>query len=122
MGRYVNNNLFRDERVIFETHYHWIHYFSWVSLFTIGIYPTIQQYTDEFVVTNRRLIVKKGLISQYTLEMNIARVETVNVSRSILGRIFNYGTITIIGSGGTKESFNDIQNPLLFRRSFMEII
>ena len=122
MGHYVNNNLFRNERVIFETHYHWVHYFSWASLFTIGIYPTIQHYTDEFVVTNRRIIIKTGLISHNTLEMNLNGVESVNVRRSILGRILNYGSITIIGSGGTRETFRSISNPLQFRRSFMEII
>ena len=122
MGRYVNNNLYRDEQVIFETNYHWIHYVSWVSLFTLGIYPLIQSSTDEFVVTSRRIIIKRGLISHYTLEMNVSRIETVNVRQSIIGRIFNYGCITIIGTGGTRETFYDIRNPLLFRRSFMEVI
>jgi len=122
MGRYVNNNLFRNEQVIFETNYHWIHYFSWASLFTLGIYPTIQIYTDEFVVTGRRIVIKRGLLSYYTLEMNLGRVETVNVRQSVFGRIFGYGSITIIGTGGTRESFHDISNPLEFRRSFMEAI
>jgi len=122
MGTYVNNNLFRNEQVIFETNYHWVHWFSWVSLFTLGIYPAIQNYTDEFVVTNRRIIIKKGLISYYTLEMNLGRIETVNVQQSVLGRIFGYGRITIIGTGGTRESFRNISRPLQFRRSFMEAI
>lgn len=122
MGRYVNNNLLRNEQVIFESNYHWIHYFSMISLFTLGIWPTIQNYTDEFVVTDRRIIIKKGLISYFTLEMNLGRIETVNVRQSILGRILGYGCITIIGTGGTRESFHDISNPLEFRRSFMEAI
>lgn len=122
MGRYVNSNLFRDEQVIFETNYHWIHFISWVGLFTLGIYPAIQNYTDEFVVTDRRIVIKKGLISYFTLEMNLGRIETVNVRQSILGRILGYGCITIIGTGGTRESFHDISNPLEFRRSFMEAI
>ena len=122
MGKYVNNNLFTGEHVIFETNYHWVHYFSWVSLFTLGIYPTIQGHTDEFVVTDRRIVIKKGLISYYTLEMNLGRVESVNVHQSILGRIFGFGGITIIGTGGTRETFHDIKNPLEFRRSFMQTI
>lgn len=122
MGAYVNNILFRDEEVIFETNYHWVHWLSWVSLSTLGIYPTIQSFTDEFVVTNRRVIVKRGLLSHYTLEMDKSRIETVNVRQSILGRILGYGCITIIGTGGTKESFYCIKSPLQFRRSFMEAI
>jgi len=122
MGTYVNNNLFRNEQVIFETSYHWVHWLSWVSLFTLGIYPAIQNYTDEFVVTNRRIIIKKGWISYFTLEMNLGRIETVNVQQSILGRIFGYGRITIIGTGGTRESFRNVSRPLQFRRSFMEAL
>lgn len=122
MGTYVNNNLFRNERVVFETNYHWIHYFSLSSLFTLGIYPTLQNYTDEFVVTDRRIVIKKGIISIFTLEMNLERVETVNVNQSILARILGYGHITIVGTGGTRKTFKDIRTPLEFRRSFMDLI
>lgn len=122
MGRYVNNNLFRNELVVFETSYHWVHFISWVSLFTLGIYPIIQHYTDEFVVTNSRIIIKKGIISYYTLEMGLDRVETVNVRQSILGRILGFGSITVIGTGGTRKTFNEIKDPCGFRSSFLELI
>ena len=122
MGKYVNNHLIVNEQVLFETNYHWIHFFSWVSLFTIGIYPTIQIFTDEFVLTNRRVIIKKGLIVYNTLEMNLSRIESIHVNQSILGRILGYGGITFIGTGGTKESFYKIKRPLLFRKNFMEAI
>ena len=122
MGRYVNSNLYNGETVVFETTYHWMHYITLTSLLTLGIYPTIQKFTDEFVVTNRRIIIKKGLFNIYTLEMNLARMETVNVHQSIFGRIFGYGDITIIGTGGTRETFHCISQPLEFRRSFMEQI
>ena len=122
MGSYINNSLIANEHVIFETKYHWVHYFSWVSLFTLGIWPTIQLYIDEFVVTNRRIVIKKGLIAYYTLEMNLSRVETVRVNQSILGRLLGFGSITVIGTGGTKETFHLIAKPLQFRRSFMESI
>ena len=118
MGRYVNSNLFINEQVIFETNYHWICFFSWASLFTLGIYPLILIYCSEFVVTNKRIIVKKGLFSHYTHEMNFSRVEVVNVKQSILGRILGYGSVTIIGTGGSPEFFHNIKNPLLFRKSF----
>lgn len=122
MGKYVDKHLLAGEQVIFETFYHWTHFISWISLFTLGIYPYIQSNTDEFVVTSKRIIIKKGLIAYYTLEMNLSRIETVNIEQSILGRIFGFGTITIIGTGGTKERFSGIQKPHLFRKSFMELI
>ena len=54
-------------------------------------------------------------------EMNLSKIERVNVDQSIMGRILNYGSITIIGTGGTKEVFNDIASPMKFRKAFQEI-
>jgi uncharacterized membrane protein YdbT with pleckstrin-like domain len=53
--------------------------------------------------------------------MNISKIESVNVDQSILGRIFGYGTIKIIGTGGTTESFAKIKRPLEFRKKFQEL-
>lgn len=120
MGQYVNNNLIRDERVEYEAKYHWIIFISFKSLFSLFILPLIWMWTDEFVITNRRIIMKTGLISRHTLEMNMTKIESVNVYQSILGRILGYGEITIVGTGGTRETFVDIKNPILFRKMFQE--
>jgi uncharacterized membrane protein YdbT with pleckstrin-like domain len=52
--------------------------------------------------------------------MNLSKIESVNVDQGILGRILGYGTIRIIGTGGTKEAFPKILNPLEFRKKFQE--
>ena len=122
MARYVENNLLKNEKVVFETTYHWVHFISWISLFTLGIWPYIQMKTDEFVVTSRRIVIKKGVFAYETLEMNLNRVETVHVEQGILGRILGYGRITVIGTGGTRETFDLINRPVEFRRNFQEII
>jgi uncharacterized membrane protein YdbT with pleckstrin-like domain len=57
------------------------------------------------------VIVKTGLLARRTIEINIARVESVEVEQDIFGRLFNYGAITVIGTGGTKEPFTMIENP-----------
>ena len=121
MGKYVDNNLIKDEQVELEASYHWIIFFSLRALFTLFIAPLIDKYTDEFAVTNKRVIIKTGLISRKTFEMNHSKVETVNVDQSILGRILGYGTIRIVGSGGSKEEFPNIQKPLEFRKKFQEL-
>ena len=77
-------------------------------------------WADEFVITNNRVVVKTGIISRYTFEMNLNKIETVNVDQSIMGRIFGFGTIIIVGTGGTKESFPNIAKPLEFRKKFQE--
>ncbi len=121
MGSYVDNNLLKDEQVIYETKYHWKIFFTLQGLFTLFIVPALKRWSDEFVVTNKRLICKTGLISRKTLEMNLNKIETVNVDQSILGRLFGYGTITIIGTGGTREAFEDIAAPVEFRKRFQEV-
>jgi uncharacterized membrane protein YdbT with pleckstrin-like domain len=71
--------------------------------------------TSEFAVTNKRVTVKVGLINRGTLELVLAKVETIGVEQTILGRLLNYGTIIITGTGGTKEPFKGIAKPIEFR-------
>ena len=117
---YVNSVLIKGEEVIYRAKLHWKIYFTPLALFSLWLLPIIRQVTSEFVITNKRIIIKTGIISRQTLEMNLNKIESVNVDQGILGRILGYGTITIIGTGGTRESFHDISSPLLFRRKFQE--
>jgi len=121
MGSYVNNNLITGEEVKYETRLHWKIFVTLSGLFTLFIYPYIRQITNEFVITNRRVIVKRGLFARTTFEMNLNKIETVNVDQSIWGRIFGFGTIIINGTGGTREVCQSISKPLEFRRKFQEI-
>lgn len=121
MGNYVNKNLIADEHVHYETSYHWIIFCNLRGLLTAFIAPLIDRYTSEFAITNKRVIIKIGLISRRTLEMNLSKIESVNVDQGILGRILDYGTIRIFGTGGTKESFPNIKQPIKFRKKFQEL-
>lgn len=121
MGSYVDNNLIKDEAVIYESKYHWKIFFTLQGLFTLFIVPALKRWSDEFVVTNKRIICKTGIFSRKTLEMNLNKIETVNVDQSIFGRLLGYGTITIIGTGGTRESFPDISDAVEFRKKFQEV-
>ncbi|MGN0029675.1 MAG: PH domain-containing protein [Marinilabiliaceae bacterium] len=122
MGSYVSNNLSRNESVLYEAHYHWKLWFELKSILSLFIRPLIMTRTDEFVITNKRVIMKTGLVSRKVFEMTLPHIESVNVDQSILGRIFNFGTVVIVGSGGTRERFDGIANPVGFRRAFMDAI
>jgi len=82
----------------------------------LGIGRAIQHYSSEFAITDKRVVIKVGLIHRKTLEMVLTKVETVRVEQGILGRLLNYGTIVVTGTGGTNEPFRSIANPLEFRR------
>ena len=122
MGSYVEGNLLRDEEVKYETTYHWIIFFTFKAIFTLFISPILQRWSDEFVITNKRVVIKQGLFSRKTFEMNLSKIESVNVDQSVWGRLFGYGSISIIGTGGTRETFNDNRKPLEFRRHFQELV
>ncbi len=71
---------------------------------------------SEFGITDKRIIIKTGFIKRNTLELLLPKVETISVDQSILGRILNYGTIDIRGTGGTINPYYMIPNPLEFRK------
>ena len=71
----------------------------------------------EIAVTNRRVIYKKGFIRRRTNEMNMDKVESVQVQQSILGRMLDYGTVTILGTGEGFETLRTIASPIELRNS-----
>ena len=73
------------------------------------------RWTTEIAVTNSRVILKRGFIRRHTIEMNMDKVESVDVDQSLLGRIFNYGNITVRGTGSSFEPLRMIDHPLRFR-------
>jgi uncharacterized membrane protein YdbT with pleckstrin-like domain len=73
------------------------------------------RWTTETDVTNLRVVHKTGFIKRRTFEMSLDKVESVDVNQSILGRILNYGDVTILGVGEGKETISTIDSPLDFR-------
>jgi uncharacterized membrane protein YdbT with pleckstrin-like domain len=73
----------------------------------------------EIAVTNRRVIYKKGLVRRQTNEMNMDKVESVQVDQSILGRLFDFGTVKILGTGEGFESLRTIAGPIKLRNSII---
>jgi uncharacterized membrane protein YdbT with pleckstrin-like domain len=137
---YVDNSLIPGEEVAFRTRLHFIIFVGPIFLvgisivlfgygappaaetvLVIGIVWGLVKYVDyassEFAVTNKRVIIKVGVLRRRTVEMLNAKVEAVAVNQGILGRIFGYGNIVVTGTGGTNEPFNGISSPLEFRRA-----
>jgi len=88
----------------------------------LGLQALIIMLTTEFAVTNRRVIAKTGFIRRHTLEMLLPKIESVSVNQNILGRLLNFGTVTVTGTGGTKESFRAIFEPIVVRKKINQII
>lgn len=135
---YIESNLLPDERIVYKAKLHWIIFWKPIALIVVGLVflviqpliaavivtigvlallsPLIDYWTSEFGVTNKRVIIKVGLLRRRTLELLLRHVETISVDQSVPGRIFNYGSVTLTGTGGVREVFDNISKPLEFRR------
>ena len=85
----------------------------------IGVILLLQawfwRWTVETDVTNLRVVHKEGFVRRRTFEMNLDKVESVDVDQSIAGRIFGWGDVTIRGVGEGAERIKMIGAPLEFR-------
>ena len=75
--------------------------------------------STEVAVTTRRVIVKTGFISRKTVEINLNKVESIQVDQGVLGRMLDYGTLVIAGTGTSHEPIVGIAQPLEFRKAFI---
>lgn len=77
----------------------------------------LRRRSSEFAVTNKRVIIKLGVLTTRSMELLLAKIEGITVSQSLGGRMFGFGEIVVTGSGGTQEPFDNIQSPLDFRQA-----
>jgi uncharacterized membrane protein YdbT with pleckstrin-like domain len=75
------------------------------------------RWTTETDVTNFRVVHKTGFVKRQTFEMSVDKVESVDVDQSILGRILNYGDVTVLGVGEGGKTLDTIASPLAFRNA-----
>ena len=81
----------------------------------------IRRSTTELVLTDRRIIAKRGFIARDTVEMNLGKVESVHVSQSFFGRLLDFGDVTVVGTGSSLEPLRAISSPLELRRRLGEL-
>ena len=142
---FVDKHLLPGETVTYRTRLHWKSYvapilialFFFLPLTVIAlrsemrilavlplalaivmlVVARVRRLSSEFAVTDRRIIIKVGVLTTRSIELLLPKVEAITVNQSLGGRIFGYGDIVVTGSGGTKEPFTGIQAPLDFRQA-----
>jgi hypothetical protein len=148
--RYVEQNLTEGERVIHTSRRHWIVLVGpaivagllalsgvgflfdkdlWIGAVimpslgaVVFLWGWLRRYGFECAVTNKRLIYRKGIVSVSTDELFLDKIESVLVKQGILERWLGYGSVTVRGTGGSWEPFQNITDPLLLRRRIQEQI
>jgi uncharacterized membrane protein YdbT with pleckstrin-like domain len=73
------------------------------------------RWTNEIVVTDRRVIYAHGFIQRHTVEVHMDKIESVDVDQTMMGRILDYGDVTIRGTGTTLEPIRQADRPIAFR-------
>ena len=82
----------------------------------LSVYSWLFYRTIEQGITNKRLILKKGIISRNTEEMQIAAIETVVITQGVFGRILGYGMVKVTGRGDSEIKFEYVDDPLAVKR------
>jgi uncharacterized membrane protein YdbT with pleckstrin-like domain len=141
---YIREILRPDEKLLATGNIHWIIYWPAIALMALAVIALIvlglasivgriifvllalpaiffaikewlQQWITEIAVTDRRVIVKTGLIRRHTAEMNMDKVESVTVYQSVLGRLLGYGSVHVRGTGEGLGHLDYISSPILLR-------
>ncbi|MDB5813196.1 MAG: hypothetical protein JWM03_1978 [Rhodocyclales bacterium] len=131
MTSYIEGSLTKDEKII-----HVGHISMWVltpyilggllllPLFGAGLAVWLMGYirykTTELAITNKRIIVKQGFIRRQTIEINLSKVVSIQVDQGLWGRVFDFGSLLITGSGISQAPIHAISDPMGFRRAFVE--
>ena len=131
MASYVEGVLTKGEQVVYQGK---VSIWSLAPLLLLGLIflafnglgllflaaAAIRYFTTELAITNKRVIAKFGLISRSTIEINLQKIESIQVNQGILGRIFNFGSIVVSGAGNPQAPIPGISSPLQFRRAFVD--
>lgn len=131
MASYVESALTKGEQVIYQGKVSvWtlvplvLLGFIFLAAYGLGLLfwaaAAIRYFTTELAITNKRVIAKFGLISRSTIEINLQKIESIQVNQGIFGRIFDFGSIVVSGAGNPQAPIPGISSPLKFRRAFFD--
>jgi len=146
---FIEKNLANNEKIVYTANLHWWIYLRGIILLVLGVIIVqtangnnsgsgiggviafigilglisafMRAKSSEFVVTNRKVILKTGVLRRKLVELQLNRAEGLSVDQGILGRILNYGTI-VVTSGGVRERFSPISNPYEFKKQINNAI
>lgn len=125
MAGYIEKHLYEGETLLYRGQFHWLIWArAWAALVVLGIVlfgivyfiaEAIRLNTTEFAVTDRRVVLKKGLWSADVQEISLDAIEGSSLRQSVLGRILGFGRISINGRGETHINFPTMAKPREFR-------
>ncbi len=95
--------------------------FSGILIVLAALWYLVINNGKKFVLTNKRIILKTGIIMRNSKELMLRKCESINVRQSIMGRILGYGDV-IVSTGEEKDVFKYVRNPMTFSTKINEQI
>ena len=129
---YIEDSLSSGEVIHKVFQLHWfakVPMYCWLGLglvtfgltWLIALYEYFRLRSIEQGVTNKRVILKNGIISRHTEEMKLSSIETVEIEQGIWGRMFGYGTVKLTGRGISDVKFRNIDDPMQVKRDIESV-
>lgn len=121
MQKRITQHLHHDENVLCVEVPSWLkytHYLIFAPLILPIIIAGMKKYTTHLVVTNKRVMMRYGIISDHSKAVGLSHLTTVKVHKSVRGKIFNYGYLHIhTQTGGQADiSFHYLKNPIRVKK------
>jgi uncharacterized membrane protein YdbT with pleckstrin-like domain len=124
---YIEESLSTGEEIRARFRFHWVARLPilfWLILvitLPLAVWEWLKLRCTEMGVTNKRVILKTGIISRRSDEMKIASIETVEIDQGALGRLLGYGTVRVTGKGISDLVFTRIDDPMEVKRRIESI-
>jgi len=129
---YIEESLSAGEKIegLFKLHWFaWVPMWLWIVLgiptlgltWLIAIYEFLRLRYIEQGVTNKRVILKRGIISRKTEEMKLASIETVEIDQGVWGRLLGFGTVKVTGRGISDVVYRGIADPMAVKRQIESV-
>lgn len=137
---YIDNNLQPNETVVYKADIHWfifvypailillgwmfyrtttnLTHYAGLVLLILGAFNLVKRILlkigTEYLVTNKRVVLKSGIFSRDALELVLVKCEGLRITQSVMGRLFGFGSILVTTAGAT-NTFRYVSNPMKFR-------
>jgi uncharacterized membrane protein YdbT with pleckstrin-like domain len=133
--KYNNNKLMIDETIVFQTKLNWILYARGLIILALGLIVDsygmllilvgllilllayINVRFSEFIVTDKRILIKDGFFRTQSLDIHLDKIENIHVEQGIIGKIVNRGSIVVREVEGMQYFYFNIDKPFKFREA-----
>ncbi|MCX7117972.1 MAG: PH domain-containing protein [Legionellales bacterium] len=136
-----------DSNIVYQARLHWVIFFLPVFLFCLGVFlgyqfpmlhdvsllfmvfslawgvmAWITYHYSSLTIKKNQVILRTGFWVRQTMDIPLSKIESIDIRRSILGSVLQYGTLVITGTGGSRQMIDFLNQPLTCRRYIEQLM